>query len=382
MKLTEQFSTYLAIALVMVNLRAIAQTSDKRHNGCLTCHTTEIPTKANPSLKKCPRADMVTVHASADTGPDKLVLQKITGSPDLYEPVLFTHRAHARMSEMSGSCVLCHHYNPPGSVLACSECHTSETSSKSADLSKPGLKGAYHRQCINCHRESGLAATQCESCHSAKVDASAPARTTRKMSAEVSATRPTRLVLDTSYDDGKVVTFYHNDHTDRFRLACSACHTHERCAGCHKPAGAFARQGARVLGGHDRCSPCHSVDRNCSRCHDKEPRPGFNHMSRARFDLGRYHSGLACAQCHEGRSDYKGLSGNCVTCHAHWRSGSFDHSVTGLKLDETHGEIDCDSCHEEKKFARKPTCLRCHEDKSYPDNSPGTKVRPVRTKHL
>ncbi len=382
MKFIQQFSMYLVIALVLVNLHAVAQTSGKRQNGCLACHTTEIPTKANPSLKKCPRAEMVTGHASASTGPDKIVLQKITGSPDLYQPVVFTHKAHAHMSEMSGNCVLCHHYNPPGSVLACSECHMAETSSKSADLSKPGLKGAYHRQCINCHRESGLSATQCESCHIEKANASRPVRPPQKTSSEASATRPTRLVLDTSFDDGKIVTFYHDDHTDRFGLACSACHSGERCAGCHKPSGGLAKQVAREVGGHERCSPCHSVDENCSRCHDKGPRPGFNHARRARFNLGRYHSTLACAQCHKARSDYKGLSGNCATCHEEWKTGSFDHSVTGLKLDEIHAEVDCASCHEEKDFARKPTCKSCHEDKSYPDTSPGTKVRSVRTKSL
>ncbi len=378
MKLIEQFSAYLVIALVLANLHAVAQIPGKRNNGCLACHTTEIPTKANPSLKKCPRSDMVTVHASADTGPDKIELQKITASPDRYEPVLFAHRIHARMSEMSGNCVLCHHYNPPGSVLACSECHAAETSSKNADLSKPGLKGAYHRQCINCHRESGLAATQCESCHSAKADASKPALPPPKMRAELSARRPTRLVFDTSFDDGKVVTFYHNDHTDRFGLACTTCHSNERCAGCHKPTGSAAKQVARAVGGHDRCSSCHSVDENCNRCHDKESRPAFSHARRARFDLGRFHSTLACAQCHKEKNDYKGLSGNCATCHTQWTSGSFNHSVTGLKLDETHGGVDCDSCHEGRDFSKKPTCTSCHEDKRYPGNSPGTKVRTKR----
>ncbi|HCA79937.1 MAG TPA: hypothetical protein DEP53_09410 [Bacteroidetes bacterium] len=382
MKLMRQYSAFLLIALFLVNLPAGAQTSGKRSNGCLGCHTTEIPTKANPSLKKCPRAGMVTVHALAVTGPDKIVLQKITGGPDLYEPVLFTHKVHAKMSEMSGNCVLCHHYNPPGSVLACSECHVAETSSKSADLSKPGLKGAYHRQCINCHRESGLSATKCESCHALKADPSAPSRPTQRRSAEVNSTRPMRLVFDTSFEDGKVVTFYHNDHTERFGLSCTACHVNERCAGCHKPAGALAVQVARSVGGHERCSSCHSVDTNCSRCHDKEPRAGFNHARRARFDLARFHSTLACTQCHKGRNEYKGLSGNCGTCHAQWKSGSFNHSVTGLKLDETHGELDCDSCHEGRDFARKPTCSSCHEDKSFPDKSPGTKVRSVGTKSL
>lgn len=380
MRPIQQFSTYLVSALVLVNLNAAAQTSGKRQNGCLTCHTTEIPTKANPSLKKCPRGEMVRAHAPANTGPDMIVLQKITGSPDLYQPATFAHRVHAGMSEMSGNCVICHHYNPPGRVLPCSECHAAETSVKSSDLSRPGLKGAYHRQCINCHRESGLSATQCERCHLEKATASTAKRPPQKKSMEGRATRPIRLVLETSFDDGKIVTFYHDDHADRFGLACSACHSNERCSVCHKPSGSSAKQLTSVVGGHDRCSPCHSVDENCNSCHAKEPRPGFNHARRARFDLERHHSTLACTRCHKAKSDYKGLSGNCATCHAEWKSGSFDHSVTGLKLDEVHAEVDCVSCHEEKDFARKPSCKSCHDDKSYPETSPGKKVRSVRTK--
>jgi hypothetical protein len=51
-------------------------------------------------------------------------------------------------------------------------------------------------------------------------------------------------------------------------------------------------------------------------------------------------------------------------------------------LDETHAAVDCESCHLEKDFAKKPTCSSCHDDKSYPDASPGARVRSVRTKGL
>jgi hypothetical protein len=363
-----------------LNLSVLAQSSGTRQSGCLQCHTTDVPTKANPSLKQCPRAEMVSVRASANSGPDKLILNKIKGGSDLYEAVEFSHKAHAQMSEMSaGTCVTCHHYNPPGRVLGCSECHVSQLA-QNADLSKPGLKGAYHRQCINCHKESGLAATRCEECHAAKGSVAIAAGSGGKPEADVKAKRPSRIVIESAYEDAKTVTFYHDDHVDRFRLTCSTCHANEKCSECHRPAGLSAQPVAHVKGGHDRCSSCHSVDENCNRCHDKEAKLRFNHARESRFDLGRFHSTLGCVSCHKSTSDYKGLSRNCVSCHSKWGVGSFKHQVTGLTLDETHKEIDCESCHEGKDFAKKPTCVACHEDKKYPDAVPGTKKQVTRMK--
>jgi len=381
MKRAKQFSACLVTVLIVGNHAVTAQTSGAREPGCLACHTCEIPTKVNPCLKECPRRQMVTVRHSAEAAPDKIVLNKLAGPPDLYEPVEFAHRAHAKMSEMSGNCVLCHHYNRPGSVLACSECHATETTSKNADLSKPGLKGAYHRQCMKCHQECGLA-TECESCHAAKMESSTTTQGARKPAGEAHPTKPNRLVFETAFDEGKIVTFFHDDHVDRFGVACSACHINERCAQCHKPDVGSARPNEHVEGGHDRCSPCHSVEENCGLCHGEQPRSRFNHLREARFDLGRFHSTLACARCHKDRSDHKGLSSDCIACHAGWKVGSFDHRVTGLRLDETHAAVDCESCHLEKDFAKKPTCSSCHDDKSYPDASPGARVRSVRTKGL
>ena len=52
---------------------------------------------------------------------------------------------------MGGGCENCHHYNTSGPILKCSSCH--ESSRKREDVSIPDLKGAYHRQCMDCHRE-------------------------------------------------------------------------------------------------------------------------------------------------------------------------------------------------------------------------------------
>ena len=54
-----------------------------------------------------------------------------------------------------------------GPILKCSSCH--ESSRKREDVSIPDLKGAYHRQCMDCHREWSHE-TGCNSCHTPKKD--------------------------------------------------------------------------------------------------------------------------------------------------------------------------------------------------------------------
>ncbi len=57
---------------------------------------------------------------------------------------------------------------------------------------------------------------------------------------------------------------------------------------------------------------------------------------------------------------------------------TFDHLVTGLKLDETHIEFYCENCHNVKDYSKKPTCIECHdEDISYPDSVTREKDKKV-----
>ncbi len=369
-------SSILLLILIQHSLRA--QATSARDTGCRECHDCELPTKLNPCLKKCPRDQMITVHHSADAGPGNVILNKVEGSPDVYEPVQFAHRAHARMSEMSGGCVRCHHYNLTGNVLACRECHAADPTAKVADLSKPGLKGAYHRQCVNCHRDSGLD-TKCDgSCHRAKSSAQTNPTGAGEHKISVQIVKPDRLVVQSAYEDAKTVTFYHSDHADRFGLACSSCHVNEPCSSCHKGEGASSQPIEHVRGGHDRCSACHSVTENCGKCHVKSP-SRLDHARKTLFDLGRFHSDLACGRCHKQNADYKGLSSKCTVCHTGWKPGAFDHAVTGMKLSDTHGALDCESCHLESEFAKKPACNGCHDDKSYPTALPGVRVQRAKT---
>lgn len=106
-----------------------------------------------------------------------------------FAPVQFDHASHV---DMVGECSECHHHttgtpskNPDclrchdsggtGERVACHDCHTVEpfsadnlkkmaTDSKRYHQDRPGLKGAYHRNCMGCHESSG-GPTGCLDCH-------------------------------------------------------------------------------------------------------------------------------------------------------------------------------------------------------------------------
>jgi hypothetical protein len=87
----------------------------------------------------------------------------------IYGPVEFSHSYHA---EMAGDCAICHHHSVKGSTPACGECHESiivyhyDAARRVPDL---GLKGAYHRQCIGCHKEMESGPAGCTDCHAKEV---------------------------------------------------------------------------------------------------------------------------------------------------------------------------------------------------------------------
>ena len=94
--------------------------------------------------------------STAAKGPENIILDGIANK---YEPVNFSHEMH---TEVVDGCAKCHH-TPPGETLACSDCHGPPFDPE--NLSKPGLKGAYHRQCIGCHRDSESGPMGCTDCH-------------------------------------------------------------------------------------------------------------------------------------------------------------------------------------------------------------------------
>lgn len=353
---------------------------------CKNCHSCEKPTHENPCLLKCERPKEVSgIPDSATHGPDVIFLDQLVG---LYEPVYFPHKLHADMEKMGEGCAVCHHHNPPGRILACRECHGGP--SNPANLGQPGLKGAYHRQCLGCHREWSHK-TDCNVCHAKRSEIAG------KIAAGTAIANASPGMQDTNFDimgslhpnietpkkyvyktpevpDGPIVTFHHKEHTDLFGLKCVDCHRKESCARCHDPQShpPHVRNDP-----HQDCEKCHDVADNCALCHVQEETKGFNHETRTGFPLKTFHQQLACAQCHKEGRPFKKLDPACQNCHGEgWIPKDFDHARAGVKLDETHQQADCKDCHTEG-LGKPSTCSGCHDDgKAFPGSVPGAVVQP------
>src|SRR5690606_25262379 len=242
------------------------KTHTQQQVNCKTCHTCDVPTKQNPCLVECPRTEMVTVHQPADQSPDIIKIDQLKNK---YQGVTFSHRIHAQMSEMSGGCAGCHHFNTAGPILACSDCHAEER--KRDDLSKPDLQAAYHRQCINCHKEWSHS-TDCNSCHLPKGTQLTQKKIKSKNHPDVK--QPEMLVFETDYNKGKLVTFYHDEHTKLFGADCVSCHQKENCTRCHdksvnkKPVSSMIPVKLKKSASeqHQPCFKCHEND-SCTKCH-------------------------------------------------------------------------------------------------------------------
>ncbi len=371
-----KFITVFVIATIYIN----GQIVDPKHpldhktknpemnDYCRTCHTCESPTKVNPCLMQCARRGaQFSSKQTFKAGPKIVIIDKLM---KLYKPVVFSHELHASMSDMSGGCTLCHHYSEKsGNIPPCSKCHTIDP--YLANLSQPSLKGAYHRQCLGCHKEWSHA-NACQFCH-VEVQSSGKAVTQDKTDIvgvpHPLITAKEKYVYNTKYQKEPVVTFHHTDHVDLFGLKCTDCHKGDNCCRCHDTE-KHAQQEEPCIDHATTCCNCH-VEENCSFCHSTKEKPAFNHDTSTGFVLGHYHKNVDCNKCHSSVNNFITPSTNCVNCHIHWEVGVFDHRVTGLMLSESHIEEDCESCHIKRDFRTEPSCENCHDDIEYPEYSPG-----------
>jgi hypothetical protein len=231
----------------------------------------------------------------ANLGPDVVVLRELV---NLYQPVPFDHKTHAQMAEMWDGCTTCHHrpptvqpvdpaaadhhdQNDADKIPACKSCHAIEPAN--ADIHMPSLKGAYHRQCLNCHREWANE-NSCTVCHepiegvAGQVLAPTPDDIAGRMHPPIAA--PTVLAYKARFTpaDGANVTFRHDEHVKTHNLKCASCHRHDNCSSCHN--GTTRATGPKLLvpgrtwrQSHETCVRCHEQDR-CQSCHyqdDEEP---------------------------------------------------------------------------------------------------------------
>jgi len=268
-----------------------------------------------------------------------------------YVPVIFAHRLHAQMTGISGGCEVCHHFNPAHRILACRECHSA---SNPESLAKPGLKGAYHRQCLNCHREWSHE-TACAVCHAKKTADSTrvvlPDPTDIMGILHPNAKEPVIKIYQTSYEHGTLVTFRHEDHVKRFGFKCVSCHREQNCSRCHNNGSGPAR--VRTLKEHHSpCATCHETGNEQTA---KSPNLAANRNAHPPKDT-------------------------CAGCHADKETRPFSHEQTGLALDDSHKDAACPDCHTAagvNRYRVSPTCSSCHEEQekiSYPSKLPGKQL--------
>ncbi|MBU0971343.1 MAG: cytochrome c family protein [Proteobacteria bacterium] len=171
-----------------------SQMPDKafKENACASCHNVdakETPMelltdkKAAGNLAQTVRQNQTPPYAKVDLDniPETISIKTIA---DEYKPSQFPHRMvvqaifeRAGQSSMAKAfhgneltlCMGCHH-NSPATLTPpkCASCH-GET--PDLDSGKPGLKGAYHGQCITCHQKmevKSVVPTDCIKCHELK----------------------------------------------------------------------------------------------------------------------------------------------------------------------------------------------------------------------
>lgn len=371
-----------ALVVVVLSFGVVAQQNpgknhSKQNLNCKSCHTCEVPTKDDPCLVLCPREKIATVFQKAEDTPELIIINELS---DRYGPVYFSHKLHAQMSDMSGGCQGCHHFNTTGPILKCNSCH--EPKRKREDVRLPDLKGAYHRQCMDCHRQWSHE-TGCNSCHTLKKNLKDVKEDVKKKYAGKEhpvIAEPTLITYKTNSDEGKLVSFYHDDHTKKFALNCISCHKQESCTKCHDKRKTSDNKIKQISTKrtfeqqHKNCISCHSKNEDCSGCHSNKALEPFDHGKKTGWDLGKHHTKLACSKCHGAKLPYKKVDSKCIGCHGEWTKENFKHLVTGLQLDETHLELECEDCHAEKNYSAKPSCDGCHEGYVYPKQKPGKMI--------
>lgn len=152
---------------------------------CLKCHMDIPESKSDAALKRDSNANMppeLQKTASKEIPdkdiPDKVIIDKLSSQ---YGAVELPHRkiidslmlginnnklAMGFHDGKSTICLGCHHNSPLGKTLSCADCHKKLPDDK--DFSRPGLKVAYHQQCIGCHDRMGIEtpkSTGCVDCH-------------------------------------------------------------------------------------------------------------------------------------------------------------------------------------------------------------------------
>jgi hypothetical protein len=169
----------------------IARTRPQDPGACQACHMADVNRVAE-SIQHAAEKDLAAmmldsripvVHTFAESdipenveiktlsnqyGPVKMphrkIVQNLFGNINDNKLVRYFHR------DKNTLCQGCHHHSPAAKKPPiCASCHGRPFDER--DPFKPGIKAAYHRQCMKCHEAMGIekpVATNCVACHQKK----------------------------------------------------------------------------------------------------------------------------------------------------------------------------------------------------------------------
>jgi hypothetical protein len=159
--------------------RAVATGSSERV--CVRCHNG--PQPGSPSMESAPVAadpGFEPLPALSDDFPETVVIDLMV---DTYEASTLPHAkivnaiaAGTAESVLANTfhggsatlCSGCHHHTPIGvRPPPCRSCHSTMAD---ATTDRPGLKVAYHRQCVGCHQDMKVDKVGCTDCHAKRAE--------------------------------------------------------------------------------------------------------------------------------------------------------------------------------------------------------------------
>lgn len=180
---------------------AMPRTAKKDEAGCAACHATPPnpdikPSEMNDEARRAMAAAMLKARPAAkpalamDVVPETVVIDTMAdpsaaidpNKADQYKEAKLPHRkiytalkkgvADNNLASFFHNgettlCQGCHHNSPAGTKPPrCASCHNKPDAD--ANPLMPGLRGAYHQQCIGCHKVMKIEKTGCTDCHEKK----------------------------------------------------------------------------------------------------------------------------------------------------------------------------------------------------------------------
>jgi len=152
---------------------------------CKVCHDGPRPSKEElPTLQAgSPQvAELAELPAASDDFPEKVKIDVLANEYEASEmphmkilakldaPIRASRLGRQFHGTVEAMCAGCHHHSPAGErPPRCAACHGPTAA---ATVDRPGLKVAYHRQCIGCHIAINIQKQGCTDCHAEKEVAS------------------------------------------------------------------------------------------------------------------------------------------------------------------------------------------------------------------